>query len=1185
MTMTGALIGTPAYMAPEQFRGEAADARSDQFSFCVSLYEALFGKSAGCPAWGRSQSGEPAAEQPRDPRGAARVPPWVRKAVMRGLSAIPAERWPSLSALLDAVQNPASRHRRRALTGAAALLAVAAVVSVGASLASRGRVCAAGPGMLMGVWELPSSATTEPAQQARIRQAFLRTGKGYAREVFVTVSGALTAYARRWATMYRETCEATQVRGNQSAEVLDLRMSCLKERLGGLQALTAVFAEATGEVVANAVNATTALGSLDHCADVTSLRAAIRPPEDPRTRERVEALRTRLAVVRANYEAGRWKAAFEEIDMLENEAEAIGYLPLVAEALMIKGRAQTDAAEAAAEQTLMRAFWAADASKHDDIRARAADALIFVLGYRQLRFREAEQWATAAHSVLRRIGGDELTEAWVMNDLGIVYVAQGRYQEALDALSKAVAAKTKVLGPNHPDVAGSIENEAIALELWGRKTEALARFDQSHTILERALGPDHPRVAISFSDRAELLRQLGRLEEAAAQFGRALEILERELGSNNLPLALALTGIGSIALDAHDPAGARAPLERAFELREAEKLTLGFGPKRRLSWRVRCGDPRAIAAGPFSSRPPRERITRRRRSKTSSRRWKRGSPRTTGREGAGLRDCESPSRRRSSSPVAFSPKQAQLVVAFRVMTAACLDEDTVVAFLKGALSDESRTKLEGHLSSCGSCSEVVTWAAAHIAAPNRTPGREGQPFVGQLAPGTFVDRYQILAPVGRGGMGEVYAAYHPDLDRRVAMKIVFGTGAGAGERRGRLLRKRGPRAPVAPERGDGPRCRHLRRPRLHRDGVRPMAGPSTIGWRPRSGPGGDILNVFLDAGRGLAAAHAAGIVHRDFKPQNVMIGRDGSVRVTDFGLARLVSAVPETAPDEGETASEAGAAVPDRAGITRMTKTGALIGTPAYMAPEQFRGEAADARSDQFSFCVSLYEALFGERPVAHGAGAHEGGSPPPKNRELATRAARVPPWVRKAVMRGLSVTPAERWPSVSALLDALQKDPASRHRRWAVTGAAALLAVGAIVAAGSSLAGRGKVCAGGPGMLTGIWELPSAGTTEPVPQARVRQAFFRTGKGYAREVFATVSDGLTAYARRWAAMYQETCEATHVRGDQSAEVLDLRMSCRKNAWAACTRSPKYSPKPPARSSPTPSRPRRLWARSTIAPT
>ena len=215
---------------------------------------------------------------------------------------------------------------------------------------------------------------------------------------------------------------------------------------------------------------------------MTSLRAAIKPPEDPRTRERVEALRTQLASLRANYEAGRWKATLEQIDVVEGEAEATGYLPIVAEALIIKGRAETDAAQGAAEQTLVQAFWAADASKHDDIRARAADALIYVLGCRQLRFREAEQWATAAHSVLRRIGGDELIEAWVINDLGTVYQAQGRLQEALDASSKAAGIKSKVLGPNHPDVAVSLRTGPLLFRYGdgrGRLSRASTRAMRS----------------------------------------------------------------------------------------------------------------------------------------------------------------------------------------------------------------------------------------------------------------------------------------------------------------------------------------------------------------------------------------------------------------------------------------------------------------------------------------------------------------------------------------------------------------------------------------------------------------------------------------------------------------------------------------------------------------------------------
>ncbi len=169
----------------------------------------------------------------------------------------------------------------------------------------------------------------------------------------------------------------------------------------------------------------------------------------------------------------------------------------------------------------------------------------------------------------------------------------------------------------------------------------------------------------------------------------------------------------------------------------------------------------------------------------------------------------------------------------------------------------------------------------------RLPGREGQPFLGQLLPGARVGRYQVLRAVGRGGMGEVYAAYHPDLDRRIALKVVQGLGSGTGEQRMRLLREARAIA----------RLSHPNVVTVYDAGtfgdrvfiaMELISGRTIDRWlrdEPRTWQ--QILDVFVAAGRGLAAAHAAGIVHRDFKPQNVMIANDGGVRVMDFGLARL----------------------------------------------------------------------------------------------------------------------------------------------------------------------------------------------------------------------------------------------------------------------------------------------------------
>src|SRR5678815_1652470 len=231
------------------------------------------------------------------------------------------------------------------------------------------------------------------------------------------------------------------------------------------------------------------------------------------------------------------------------------------------------------------------------------------------------------------------------------------------------------------------------------------------------------------------------------------------------------------------------------------------------------------------------------------------------------------------------------------MNTNCLDESHVLAFIDGTVSDDDRVRIESHLVSCSACSELVTHAAADHA--DRGRGLATRPFIGRLAPGSRVARYQVLGAVGRGGMGEVYAAYHPDLDRRIALKVVYELGEHTEERRVRLLREARAIA----------RLSHPNVVAVHDAGtfddrvfiaMEYVDGATVDVWLravPRTWR--QILDVFMAAGRGLAAAHAAGVVHRDFKPQNVMIAKDGAVRVMDFGLARM------TAPEPAEPAPAA----------------------------------------------------------------------------------------------------------------------------------------------------------------------------------------------------------------------------------------------------------------------------------------
>jgi eukaryotic-like serine/threonine-protein kinase len=574
LTRTGAMMGTPAYMAPEQFLGTATDARTDQFSFCIALYEALYGERPFAGNTMYALTNNVVQGKVRDAPLHSNVPLWIRKILLRGLRSAAGDRFPSMGELLDALgKNPATKRRKVAVFIASALLPAVLAVGIRQSVVDNRAVCGGGHARLAGVWELRRPGEPEPARHARVKNAFLHTGKSYASDVHATVNRVLTGYAQAWANMYEEACAATQIHREQSTEVLDLRMSCLQERLGGLRALTDVFSEANGDVVENAVSAANALGSLDRCADVPLLRSLVRPPEDPATRAKVADLRHRLAALKARSDAGRWKESLKAMQAVEAEARAIGYQPLVAEILQLEGAVLGRSNDwKAAEKKLIESFWAADASFHDEVRAAAAIELVFVFGYQEGLFDEAERWSGTAEAVLQRMGGHELLHAWQLNNIGAVRGLKGEREAALRAQQQAILLKQRALGHDHPDVGVSEGNIAVELAGLARNQEALVHVDSSVALIENGYGASHPVLAAQYNNRGEILAALGRQREARQSFERARVIWERELGLEDRNLAYALTGIGLTYLAENDPGSALAPLERAFKIREAHEV-------------------------------------------------------------------------------------------------------------------------------------------------------------------------------------------------------------------------------------------------------------------------------------------------------------------------------------------------------------------------------------------------------------------------------------------------------------------------------------------------------------------------------------------------------------------------------------------------------------------------------------
>nr|WP_301542290.1 tetratricopeptide repeat-containing protein kinase family protein [Pyxidicoccus fallax] len=579
------VAGTRGYQAPEVLAGGAVDARADQFAFCVSLHEALYGVRPFDEGFG---------EPPPPPRD-VRVPARVRRALLRGLSLEPGARHASMDALLQDLAGAVGTSRLRRLGVAVLVVTVLAGVGVGPYKRWReGRACAEAAS-LTGLWD--------GTRRDAAARAFAALSTPFAADAWTRVEPLLGAYAIAWAVQTRNNCEATHVRAEQPDAQYRQRSLCLERRRDELRALGDLFAQADEEVVRGAVRAVQSLGSVNPCGPSAPAPASVGEDADS------PALRAQVARARVLGGAGRYAQGAE----LAREAaeRAVPGSPLQAEALLWLGILRGLAGDmGAAEKGLHEAVLAAERSRQRELVATAWTWLVNIVGVKQGRIEEGQRYARHAEAVLaslgdparltqelsmyvgqlswragkaeealqhleralalqqREFGPGHVDQALTLHAMAGVQRGQARFAEAREVSQRALALREKLLGPDHPDVAASLDMLGTIAREMEEPATALALHQRALALRERVLGPEHPEVAMSANNLAIALTELGRLEEARPLLLRAVAIRERTLGPEHPEMGIVLNGLGVLAYLQHDYAGALGFLKRSLAIKE-----------------------------------------------------------------------------------------------------------------------------------------------------------------------------------------------------------------------------------------------------------------------------------------------------------------------------------------------------------------------------------------------------------------------------------------------------------------------------------------------------------------------------------------------------------------------------------------------------------------------------------------
>lgn len=535
VTEAGAVAGTLAYMAPEQHDSRDLTPAADQFAFCASMWHAIAGTLPFAAKTGPELVALKRAGDLKWPRG-VRVQPSLVAVLRRGMAVDPGARWPSMSALLEQLQ-PKSR-RRGSL---AAITVLAAATAVGGLVLDRPRAadpCTQGEQLI--------ADSYDETQAAEIAAAMTAGSLDYATRIATATNAALSDYAQAWQDSYRNNCEATNIRRDQSAATMDLRMACLLRARAALGTATGLLATTETPVVDKAYAVVERLPSLALCDEPEQLRVQAPTPSDASAAATVATAREGLAEVELLAAAGKYEDASRRLDAIATTAAPLEFTPLLLEIDVLSSRIGLHDGHAdAAEEKLIAVVPRALALGLDEIAASAATQLMFIQGNMQRRHDAAEVWSKLAEGLLDAEHASPMARAKFLNHRGSLRLSQQRPVDAEADYRTALTAFRSIRGTEHPSDARLVENIAGALFDQGKPVEAEATLREAMALTAKTYGENHPYAIRSRLNLVLVHHGLGNLDIAEAEARQGIQAAEQVLGRDH---QTTLSGLTYLAL-------------------------------------------------------------------------------------------------------------------------------------------------------------------------------------------------------------------------------------------------------------------------------------------------------------------------------------------------------------------------------------------------------------------------------------------------------------------------------------------------------------------------------------------------------------------------------------------------------------------------------------------------------------